>query len=342
MRELLFPALEAAGARSVVEIGSEGGLFTRELARWLSERRGTLTCVDPAPSQAVREVAREFPGVELVEGRSPEALDAITPADAYVLDGDHNYHSVRGELEAIDACCFRRGRAALVVLHDVAWPCARRDQYYAPGALPAYAVHPHAYDRGVTLGDAGTVEGGFRGMGAFAVALHEGGPRNGVLTAVEDFLSGRDDLAFARLPIVFGLGFLHPRGAPWADALAAAVAPFHEHPVLARMEENRLALYLRVLALQDEVAAERAGAAQEHEAAARERRNAEALRDWVGELEVRVAVERARADEARDLARALEERLRIAEDRVRDVERSLLHQVAAELRSGKERLAPRG
>lgn len=356
LRELLFAAFEAVGARSVVEVGSEGGLFTRELARWLSERGGRLACVEPAPTDAVREIANAFARVELIEGRSPEALDATAPADVYLFDGDHNYVTVRAELDVLDARCFRGARQALAILHDVAWPWARRDQYYAPDALPADAVHPHSFDRGVTVGDEGTVDGGFRGMGAYAVALHEGGPRNGVLTAVEDFLADRDDLVFARIPILFGLGFLYPRGAPWADALTALLGPFTEHPVLARLEENRVALYLRVLALQDEVAAERDLVARERELVAREReagarerdlvelerRNAATLREWLTELQTRVDVERGRADDERQRARALEDRLRVVEDRLRDMERSLSHQVAAQLRTGKERLAPRG
>ena len=32
--EILLTCLDVAGARSVVEVGSEDGLFTRELARW--------------------------------------------------------------------------------------------------------------------------------------------------------------------------------------------------------------------------------------------------------------------------------------------------------------------
>ena len=48
--------------------------------------------------------------------------------------------------------------------------------------------------------------GGFRGEGAFAYALEEGGERNGVLTAVEDFLAGRDDLELRRIPAIFGVG----------------------------------------------------------------------------------------------------------------------------------------
>jgi len=96
---------------------------------------------------------------------------------------------------------------------------------------------------------------GFRGMGQFACARREGGPRNGVLTAVEDFKAESDrELVLAIIPAVFGLGLLFEASAPWAEALGRAVLPYHKHPLLAALEENRLANYLRVIELQDAMA----------------------------------------------------------------------------------------
>jgi hypothetical protein len=100
---------------------------------------------------------------------------------------------------------------------------------------------------------------GFRGHGAFAFALHEGGPRNGVLTAVDDFLAkslaaGRE-YAFAEIPAVFGLGVLFSRDAAWSQRLADVLLPFHNNPLLARLEHNRLRNYLKVIEMQDQAAA---------------------------------------------------------------------------------------
>jgi hypothetical protein len=140
----------------------------------------------------------------------------------------------------------------LVVLHDVAWPCGRRDAYYAPDRIPADARHEHAFWAALRPGDEGAVESGFSGGGEMAFALREGGERNGVLTAVEDFMAERTGLRFVRLPAVFGVGFLFAEDAPWAEAMTEHVGPLHEHPLLAALERNRLALYMRVLELQDE------------------------------------------------------------------------------------------
>jgi hypothetical protein len=247
-RDLIFALFEAAAPSSVVEIGSEAGGMTREMCDWTAAGDGrSFTAVEPFPVVEVRELAASVDGFSLVEGRSPEALGQVPPADAYLIDGDHNHWTVLRELEAI----YAGGRAPLALLHDVGWPCARRDQYYSVEALPAEAVHPHSYSGGRAPGEPGLVERGFGGGGEFAVALQEGGPRNGVLTAVEDFLEAREDLQYAHVPAVFGLGVIWSRSAPYAAAVADLLRPWDRNPLLARLEDNRLKLYMRVLELQD-------------------------------------------------------------------------------------------
>jgi hypothetical protein len=50
---------------------------------------------------------------------------------------------------------------------------------------------------------------------------------------------------------VFGLGVLFDAAAPWAEAVAEAVMPYHDNPLLEKMETNRLRNYLTVLDWQD-------------------------------------------------------------------------------------------
>lgn len=252
-RAVIFACLEAVRATSVVEVGSEFGGFTSELAQWAAEHGGRAASVEPFPADAIRELDRTSEHFRLVEGRSPEALHELPPADAYVLDGDHTYSTVLGELRTIEELAGEARPHPLVVLHDVGWPSGRRDQYYSPEALPADDVHPHTWDCGVVPGNSGVVEGGFRGEGQFAVALEEGGPRNGVLTAVEDYLADRSDLVYAHVPSVFGLGVVYPRSSEAAGRLEAVLAPYDRNPHLERLEQNRIASLLRVIELQDEL-----------------------------------------------------------------------------------------
>jgi hypothetical protein len=249
-RDLILSCLEATEVRAVLEIGSESGVFTRELLSFAVRREGEVWCVEPYPTLELEELGESEQRFHLIAGRSPEALDGLEPCDAYIVDGDHNYWTVSRELEHAfgdrDAA-----RAPLVVLHDVSWPFGRRDQYYAPDALPPGAVHPHSWDFGSRPGEENAVQGGLRGKGSFAIALKEGGERNGVRTAVEDFVAGREDLQFVHVPSIFGVGFVYSRSAPHAGAVAALLDPLDGNPLLERLERNRVDLYLKVIELQD-------------------------------------------------------------------------------------------
>jgi hypothetical protein len=255
--DLILPALETAGANHVVEIGAEDGGMSRPLIEALAARGGRLTAIDPAPSEAAVAAFRGVPNAELVRKTSLEAIPSLD-ADAWLVDGDHNYYTVRRESELIFERCRANGRPFLVFYHDVSWPWARRDLYYAPERIPAEHRHPFAWDMGVHLHDPIVAPGGFRGEGAWACAIREGGDRNGVLTAVEDFAAScPEPLEWIAVPAVFGLGVLFSARAPWSAALLEALGPYHWNPLLARMELNRLECYLRVIALQDEAHAAR-------------------------------------------------------------------------------------
>ncbi len=249
-RELIFACCDVVGPRSLVEVGAEDGTFTVELLRWARGHGAAVHAVEPLPNPAITELAERWPELHLVEQRSPGALEKLEPADVYLIDGDHNYVTVRAELGAIFGG--EADRPCLVFLHDVGWPSGRRDMYYDPQSLPPEAVHPHTYEKGVVPGSDGVVEGGFRGAGHFAWAEHEGGPANGVRTAVEDFLEAHgQELLFVTVPCVFGLGVVYPVSAPWARSLEEVLAPYADNPLLARLEDNRLTLYLAVLQFQD-------------------------------------------------------------------------------------------
>jgi hypothetical protein len=246
-------ALDVVGARRIVEIGAEGALFSSWLADYAAAHDGDVRCVDPAPSDALRDLGARHAGVELIERYSPEVLAELQDADTYFIDGDHNWWTVSGELRALRDRLTAAASPAIAILHDVHWPCARRDQYYDPQRIPEDARQPYTYEGGIAPGEEGVNPHGFRGAGVFAVAEHEGGPRNGVLTAVDDFRAETPGLAFRLVPCVFGLGFLYSAAAPWAAQLDAYLAPYDRSPLLERLEDNRIALFLQVLRLQDEI-----------------------------------------------------------------------------------------
>lgn len=259
--DLILDALRIAGTRDIVEIGAEFGEMSTNLARLAEANGGTLTSIDPAPRPEFRAWHAANPRVRHIAEPSISALAGFTgAADAWIVDGDHNWFTVYHELYLIRRLCRAAGTPMLAILHDVAWPCGRRDFYYAPESIPAEYRHEHDYHAGASFDWEGLVPGrGLRGHGYMALAKHEGGPRNGVLTAVEDFIAyAREQgeaFCYAQVPAVLGLGVLFDADAPWAEAMAAHLLPWHENRLLAALEDNRLRNYLAAIDGEDRAAA---------------------------------------------------------------------------------------
>lgn len=235
--ELLLRCLDAAGARSVVEIGAFAGDLTRVLVAWAAQAGAAVTAIDPAPEDDLVALDRATEGLELIRKTSLDALADLALPDAIVIDGDHNYYTVRAELRLIAA---QAAGAALPLLlfHDVGWPHGRRDDYHDAGAIPPEARHAVAgADGGIFPGEPGLRQDGLPYPRS---AAREGGPRNGVLTAIEDFVAEGERLRLVVVPVFFGFGAVWDLDAPWSGAVARVLDPWDRDPVLERLEANRV------------------------------------------------------------------------------------------------------
>jgi hypothetical protein len=233
--EIIFPCLEAVAARNLVEVGAYAGDLTALLADWASERGGRVWAIDPAPQDELVALAGERADIELVRAMSHDGLREVPMPDAAVIDGDHNYFTVSGELRIIAERA--GGELPLLLLHDVGWPHARRDTYHAPELIPEEHRQPLVEGPGLYPGMTGVRPGG---MPYHWAAAEEGGPRNGVLTAAEDFLAEHEGLRLVVVPAFFGLGVIFDRDAPSAAALAEILNPWDRNPLLERLEANRV------------------------------------------------------------------------------------------------------
>jgi methyltransferase family protein len=235
--ELVLGCLDAVEARSVIEIGAFRGELTRLLMRWAQTAGATVTAVDTAPHADLEELALEDSDLQLVRTTSHIALAELPLADAIILDGDHNYYTVSEELRIISERATALGRRLpLLLLHDVGWPHGRRDDYYVPDRIPAEHRQPLA-DDGLYPGVPGTYHGG---IPCDNPAAREGGPRNGVLTAIEDFVADRAGLRLAMVPAFYGLGVVWDTTGRDNAALERVVSPWDGNPLLARLEGNRV------------------------------------------------------------------------------------------------------
>jgi SAM-dependent methyltransferase len=236
LAEILFPCLDAVAAATVLEIGAYRGQLTRELLVWAAAGGARVTAVDPDPPVELLELGEQHPELELVLETSHDALRHLSRPDAVIIDGDHNYYTLSEELRLIS----EKAPGAdfpLVMLHDVGWPHARRDTYAAPQRIPEEHRQPLASDVALAPWEPGVAGGGIPFKWA---AEREGGPRNGVRTAIEDFVGQRQGLRLAIVPAFFGFGVLWHEGAPWAEAVASIVEPWDRNPLLERLEAHRV------------------------------------------------------------------------------------------------------
>ena len=220
-KTVLFPALTAAEAKTVLEIGALRGENTQQLIRDIGED-AIVHVIDPVPDfdPAIHEA--EFPGQYIFHrALSLEVLDDLPPMDAALIDGDHNWYTVYNECHALARVADAAGQPLpLLLLHDVSWPYGRRDLYYDPSNIPAEHRRPYAV-RGINRGNNKLQpRGGFNKT--LANAQEYGGPRNGVLTGLEDFLAEFErPYEMVLLPIYYGL------------ALVAETAMLDQRPELA-------------------------------------------------------------------------------------------------------------
>lgn len=239
MRELMLACLDAVPARTVAEVGAFAGDLTRVLVEWAERTGARVQAIDPSPQDGLLALAEASERLELIRETSLAALPRLPLPDAMIIDGDHNYHTVSQELKLL-AQRAAGGPLPLLLFHDVCWPHARRDDYFAPDALPAEARHPMVGDGGgISPEDPGIVP---YGLPFPRSAAHEGGPRNGVLTAIEDFAAAHAELRLTVVPAFFGFGALWERAQPYAGELARILDPWDRHPVLERLEANRVQL----------------------------------------------------------------------------------------------------
>ena len=202
--DILKPFISANRYVTICEIGASYGENTDKILE-LPEVRFTL--IDPCLDMDLTAKYQRQARVTVRKGTSLGELPLLEGAfDCFLIDGDHNWYTVYNEIGTIHTReLLRKGGTAF--FHDVGWPYGRRDMYFRPEVLPPEHVLP-SEKKGVIPGVSALAEsGGFNPQ--FLTASHEGGPRNGVLTAVEDFVRKHaDEYAFFWYNEENGLGVL--------------------------------------------------------------------------------------------------------------------------------------
>ena len=181
--KIIKPYIAESRYRRICEIGAARGDNTDKL---LEIADVSVSIIDPGLDLDLYEKYRNNHRVQLHKGLSLDVLKTLSePFDSILIDGDHNWFTVYNELKTIhERDLLKPG--GTIFLHDVGFPYGRRDMYYQPELIPQEFTQPFA-KKGIVYGQSELSE--TEGANAHLCnADHEGGARNGVLTAVEDFL----------------------------------------------------------------------------------------------------------------------------------------------------------
>jgi len=202
---ILKPFISESGYRRVCEIGASSGTDTLKLSALPSIE---IAVIDPCLDTDLSLKYQNHQAITLYKGLSLDVLPTIPGQfDCILIDGDHNWYTVYNELKIIEERALI-AEGGTIFFHDVCWPYGRRDMYYQPATIPKEFMHP--YDtKGIVYGQS-ELSSSSKDNAGYNNAVFEGGSRNGVLTAIEDFLKeSRDQYMFFYLREEFGLGVLH-------------------------------------------------------------------------------------------------------------------------------------
>lgn len=202
------PFVRTLSPERILDMNPGRGEIAPALLAYCRETGCRMDIVDPSKNPELRAS---------IEGFSKEHAFHSVPAnkairfaehpDLVLLGGEPNWSGVNGALALLRRLSVERGQPFPCVLaRHTGWPYGRRDMYAEPQWVEE--KHPFAY-QGVAPGRSELVELGLNAH--LAHAVHEGGPRNGVLTGIEDFIATAPfELHFHQSPACGGLGVLVP------------------------------------------------------------------------------------------------------------------------------------
>jgi len=206
-KTILLPIIEKIKAKHIVEIGCDTGKNTINILEYCSKNNAKLSAIDPVPKFDVKSWKLKYgPLFNFYQELSLNALPLIKNYDVVLIDGDHNWYTVYNELKIIEKTC-KDNSFPIIFLHDIGWPYGRRDLYYNPENIPLAYRQPYKKLGILPNQSSLTNEGGLNKY--LYNSIYENNLKNGVLTAIEDFISERDgELYFEKVDAFHGLGII--------------------------------------------------------------------------------------------------------------------------------------
>ena len=213
------PLIRALGPGRVMQVGAGDGELSLRLLDHCRQSGCRADIIAPRPAPGLKEKLEPFAAEHAYFELLPlKAMQMAEHPDLVLFDDEPNWWTVTEALTLMRRLAAERGgKFPVFLLRHTGWPYARRDMYPKPEAVED--KHPFAY-QGLGPDQPGLTEDGIDGR--YAHALHEGGPKNGVLTAIEDFIANAPiEIDFRALPFFNGIGVLAPQSRMTKELKAA-------------------------------------------------------------------------------------------------------------------------
>lgn len=241
-KKVISHILKTIDAKRIVQIGASMGKHTEELLHWVEAQQGELDCIDTYFwDDKIENIIATSSCSRLYLDNSLDVLPTLPAADAYIIDGDHNYYTVLNELKMAWELNSKAKKPFIAFVRGVSWPFEKRDAYYNPSAIPSQFLKPHTWMRGILPENEDTVPEGLL-LNFCAVATTEGGPHNGVLPAFWDFIKAcHGEVKGTLIPAFLGLGVIYSQKAEWSSEIEKFLQSYN-HELINQQEEYRLKL----------------------------------------------------------------------------------------------------
>lgn len=205
---IINPIFNLINPKTIVEIGADSGINTRNILNYCVFNDSKLISIDPSPKFEVNRFKEEYGDkFQMVLDLSLNYIPKLEKCDVILIYGDSNWYTVYNELKLLEKN-FDYDSFPLILLHNVSWPYGRRDLYYNPDSIPSGFLHEFK-KLGMTPDQSELLlEGGINHNLNNAIA--DNTPKNGVLTAIEDFLGETElNLSFYKINGFNGLGIMY-------------------------------------------------------------------------------------------------------------------------------------
>jgi len=241
--QVVEPITSLLRPQVILHAGARGGGVVENLAQFAATLNADLHVASAHPHvdfAPLRATCRDRLITHKASAR--EVIELIPPPDLVIIDEDPNWYTIHEILSAARARAEQFNRPfPPTLVANTGFPFGRRDSYDDPQRIPPYFRQPHER-AGITLGSPSLTAG----FGLFADrynATEANSPRNGVMTAIEDFCARGDAPRLTILPHFFGLTLLTPRNAAPEIEKIISDLTLHENLSLLTetLEQNRIA-----------------------------------------------------------------------------------------------------